>query len=152
MKILFENEFARSWLDGHSPILYSKVTAIPQKMDDLKRICTIKTESIRSALKNYKRIYAVSDFSEIKIVPAKHMVQFFANFLPSMAGNGIIFKAFIKPVGRAEQAILSEIVDASTSFKAASYDRFEEALSAINKLRQTEAGSDKPFLKKILFW
>lgn len=152
MKVLFENEYARLWLDGHSPILYSKVIAIPQQMEELKRVCQVYSEAIKSSLRSYKRIYSLSDFSEIRIVPAKDMIQFYANFLPNLKNSGIVFKAFIKPSGISEQNLLSEIVENSSSLQAASYDRFEEALSAINQLRQTERSVEKSFLRGILTW
>jgi hypothetical protein len=152
MKVLFENEYARLWLDGHSPILYSKVIAIPQKMEELKRMCGVYADAIKSSLKSYKRIYSLSDFSEIRIVPGKDMIQFYANFLPNLKNSGIVFKAFIKPRGTSEQKLLSEVVNNSTSLQAASYDRFEEALSAINQLRQTEKSEEKSFLRAILTW
>lgn len=115
-------------------------------------MCQVYSEAIKSSLRSYKRIYSLSDFSEIRIVPAKDMIQFYANFLPNLKNSGIVFKAFIKPSGISEQNLLSEIVENSSSLQAASYDRFEEALSAINQLRQTERSVEKSFLRGILTW
>ena len=152
MKVLFENEYVRLWLDGHSPILYSKVLAVPQKLEELKRMCSVYAQAIKSSLKSYNRIYSVSDFSETRIEPPRDMVQFYANFLPNLKNNGVVFRAFIKPRGVSEQNILKEIVNNSVSLRAVSYDRFEEALSAINKLRQTEKVEEETFFGKLLAW
>jgi len=49
-------------------------------------------------------------------------------------------------------AILREIVNNFASLQAVSYDRFEEALSAINRLRQTEKVEEETLFGRLLPW
>lgn len=135
MKIIFENEHARIWLDGHSPILYSRVTSVPTEIESLKRLCGKYGAGVKRALQLYKKIYALFDFSDFRLNGSAELALFCANFLPGLNHRNILFKAFINPNGIIERRMMAEVVSAK-GLNACAYSRFEEALAAINQLRQ----------------
>ncbi len=125
--------------------------AIPTSLTELKQLLSIYSKAIKKALKNYKKVYSVADFSEIKITDTNNMMAFYNSFSPSLKNDGIIFTAFIKPSEVDGQNMSVEIGNESKMLTVAFYDRFENALAAINTLMQNST-PQKSLLSRILIW
>jgi hypothetical protein len=152
MEVLFENSYARFWQDGTSPILYSRVEAVPPTMEGVQEIFDAYNQAILVVVKNYGKIYTLSDFSEIKSMPSTAVIRLYINFLPSLKIKGIVFKAFVIPKIPLVKTIVNEITANVVDIKWGLYDKFEQALGAINCAMEHIPKREKSLLSRILFW
>ena len=133
MKVVLDTDFERVWCDGSSPYVFCMInrmrggnqTKWPEKQMEL----------IHEVRKLFSEVYSIVDLSECTSISASEAANYTNFLLPQQLKAGVRMLALIKPMNPLAQGNLKDALRLMEGKRVCLFDKFEEALNAINRSR-----------------
>lgn len=136
MKVVFDEDFAKIWRDGYSPIVFAVVYHMPESTR-FKKMCEAHAAQVKRFSREYKGVYSIFNMAEAQPIPLEALFLYHNVYLPQQFETGLRYKAYVKPRNLFSQFSLEEVVNNVDPTKMGTFDSFEEALQAVNRKRSS---------------
>lgn len=136
MKIAFEANFGKVWIDNLTPYVFTLITTVPTPSQAAVFFDT-KLELLKSMNKQFKESYLVSDFSKTTENARKELCNYYMEYIPRFVKAKVSYIAFVCPHNTVE-LLTPEKKEKLSQAPLGMYPTFVEALASVNLKRSLE--------------
>jgi hypothetical protein len=144
MKVLFENEFVKSWTTDEAPIIFSRVLKMPDSSLMLQNFCDLHLGFISElASRTQGPVFSICDTYIMQPFMFEVLVNYYAHVFPKQQRAGLVYKAFVKPRNFDQLTDASEFLKKIDQRPIGLFESFDQAFYFI-KTEAKKALMQKP--------
>ena len=142
MKIVLENQFVKTWVEGELPVIFSRVLKTPQSSIMMQEFCDLhETLITQVAARQQGGVYSICDTYNMEPFMFQMLVNYYVHRLARQQRLGLTFKALVKPKNFERFAEAPEVFRKVENRAIGLFENFDQACYYVrNEWKQLTSG------------